>query len=142
MGDRRGALVLLRSLGSRDSPRVTFWAGPDTATETVERFLGHTAAPRVHAIESAWLERMRACDLFVYRLDAAPFERRPEADGHWVSRTAVEPLSVEPVGDLLARHAEAGIELRVTPSLWPLHDAVAASDLRFSIVRMANAPPR
>jgi hypothetical protein len=80
---------------------------------------------------------LRACELFVYRLDAAPFEPRDDADGHWVSRRAVEPLGVERVGDLLARHAEAGIELRVTPSLWPLHDA-----LRFSIVRMANAAPR
>ena len=126
----------------RECPRVTYWAGPETAAETVERFLAHGAARRVHAIESAWLERLRACELFVYRLDAAPFERRDDADGHWVSRVPVASLSVEPVGDLLARHAEAGIELRVTPSLWPLSDAVAASDLRFSIVRMANAAPR
>jgi hypothetical protein len=49
---------------------------------------------------------------------------------------------VEPVGDLLARHAAAGIELRITPSLWPLCDAVVGSGLRFSMVRMANAEPR
>jgi hypothetical protein len=126
----------------RDCPRVTFWPGPDTAAATVERFFAHTEARRVHAIESGWLERVRACELYVYRLDAGAFERRDDADGHWISREVVEPLGVEPVGDLLARHADAGIELRVTPSLWPLHDAVPASDLRFSIVRMRNAAPR
>ena len=126
----------------RDCPRVTFWTGAETAAATVERFLAHTAARRVHVIESRWLERLRVCELFAYRFDASPFERREDADGHWVTYEAVEPLAVEPVGDLLTRHAAAAIELRVTPSLWPLADAVAASDLRFSMVRMANAAPR
>ena len=126
----------------RECPRVTFWAGPETAPATIERFLRHTAARRVHAVESGWLDRLRRCRLYAYSLDAAPFERSDDADGYWVARTAVEPVAVEPVGDLLERHAEAGIELRVTPSLWPLADAVAASDLRFSMARMANAAPR
>jgi hypothetical protein len=126
----------------RDCPRVTFWPGPETARETVERFFAHTDARRIHAIEAAWLERVQACELYAYRLDPVSFAPRDDADGHWVSREVVEPLGVEPVGDLLARHVRARIELRVTPSLWPLHDAVAASDLRFSMVRMRNAAPR
>jgi Family of unknown function (DUF6886) len=32
--------------------------------------------------------------------------------------------------------------LRVMPSLWQLHDAVVASTLQFSIIRMRNAQPR
>jgi hypothetical protein len=126
----------------RDCPRVTFWAGPETAAATVARFLGHTTARRTHGVEAAWLERMRACELYAYALAADAFVRRDDADGHWVAREVVEPLRVDGVGDLLARHAAAGIELRFTPSLWPLHDAVAASDLRFSMVRMRNAAPR
>ncbi len=51
------------------------------------------------------------------------------------------------MGDLLDAHAAAGIELRVVPSLWPLHDAVAygpgaSTTWDFSIVRMRNARPR
>ncbi|MDQ6905547.1 MAG: hypothetical protein M3176_01840, partial [Chloroflexota bacterium] len=34
-----------------------------------------------------------------------------------VSRELVVPLSVEPVGDLLAALTDAGVELRITPSL-------------------------
>jgi Family of unknown function (DUF6886) len=126
----------------RDCPRVTVWPGSDTAPETIERFFADTEARRVHAIEAVWLRRLRACELYAYRLDAGAFEPRDDADGHWVTTEVVSPLGVEPVGDLLARHADVGIELRVTPSLWPLHDAVAGSDLRFSIVRMRNATPR
>jgi hypothetical protein len=126
----------------RECPRVTFWAGPETPAVAIDRYLSGDAGGRVHAFESAWLERLRAARLFVYRFPAADFEALAEADGHWIARREVAPLDVEPVGDLLARHAEAGIELRMVPSLWPLHDAVPGTGLRFSIVRMRNAQPR
>src|SRR5947209_4663378 len=120
----------------RDCPRVTFWAGPETPEEAVRRFLSLGTARRIHTIESRWLERMRKACVFVYRFCAVGFERLEDADGHWVSRRAVRPLSVEPVGDLLERHIEAGIELRITPSLWPLHEAIQGSGLCFSSVRL------
>ena len=44
-------------------------------------------------------------------------------------------LLQEFVGEMAARD----VELRVTPSLWPLHDAVIASTLQFSCIRMRNA---
>jgi hypothetical protein len=119
----------------RDCPRVTFWSADGSPADG----LGPTTAARVHAIEAGWLARVRACRLHTYRFDAAPFEPWPDADGHWVAQQAIEPRSVEPVGDLLARHVEAGIELRIVPSLQPLVDPVVASGYRFSLVRMANA---
>jgi hypothetical protein len=126
----------------RDCPRVAFWAGCETPAEVVERHFFGTAAQRVHAIECAWLERVRNARLYAYRFSPELFERWEAADGHRVARQEVVPLSVEPVGDLLQRHADAEIELRITPSLWPLHDMVLASGLRFSMVRMRNASPR
>jgi hypothetical protein len=35
-----------------------------------------------------------------------------------------------------------GVEVRILPSLWSLHDAVAKSTLQFSMIRMRNARPR
>ena len=46
------------------------------------------------------------------------------------------------MGDLLQRHVEAGIELRIVTNLWPLIDAIVASGLEFSIIRQANAQGR
>lgn len=43
------------------------------------------------------------------------------------------------MGDLFALHEEAGIELRVLPELWRFWDAVAASTLGFSGIRLRNA---
>ena len=54
----------------------------------------------------------------------------------------VEPLRVRPLGDLLAAHVGAGIELRAVPSLWPLHDLAVSDRWDFSVVRMAHARAR
>jgi hypothetical protein len=96
----------------------------------------------MHAIEAAWLKRFRDCRLYVYEFDPAPFELKVPDAGYWTSRRGVVPLRVAPVGDLLARHTEAGIELRLLRNLWPLIDAIVTSGLDYSIVRAANAQPR
>jgi hypothetical protein len=119
----------------RDCPRITFWSADGSPPD----MLGPTTARRVHAIDATWLERMHQAVLYVYRFDPAPFDPWDAADGHLVSHEAVEPLSVEPVGDLVARHAQAGIELRLVPDLRPLRDAVIDSGYRFSMIRMRNA---
>ena len=125
----------------RDCPRVTAWAR--TATEAADlRRAFTTTATRVHAIECGWLSRVRTTTLYRYSFDATPFAPWPEASGQWISTTTVEPVDVTPVGDLLEAHAEAEIELRTVPHLWPLHDFVQRGPWDFSIVRMANARPR
>jgi hypothetical protein len=96
----------------------------------------------VHAIEGGWLGRLREARVLAYRLPEATFEPHPEVGGYWVSRQAVEPEELVELGDLLALHADAGIELRILPNLWPLWDAVAASTLEFSGIRLHNALPR
>jgi hypothetical protein len=124
----------------RDCPRGTFWAGPETTSEDAERFL-LGASERVHAVESGWLEAIREASVVAYRLLEETFDPHPTVGGFWLSREAVEPLEVVELGDLLARHAEAGIELRLVPSLAPLWHRVIASTLEFSGIRLRNADP-
>jgi hypothetical protein len=122
----------------RDCPRGAVWVNTDAEAVTLARmFL--TSSRRVHATELGWLDRMRSVRLYVYELDPTPFERWPEADGQWIARIPVEPRAVRPVGDLLALHAEAGIELRFVESLEPFWSAVVASGLPFSGIRLRNA---
>lgn len=125
----------------RDCPRVAFQAAPHSTPADVERFLAHTSARWVMAIEGRWLQQMRETRLYAYHLPAATFTCIDEGAGYFVSEQAVSPLAVELVGDLLERCVAAGVELRITPSLWPLYRAVAASSLQFSILRMRNAWP-
>ena len=124
----------------RDCPRVTAW--PRDPNEAIAfRAAFATEAHRVHAIELGWLERTRSAVLYRYAFDATAFAPWPDASGQWICEHAVEPLSVAPVGDLLAEHATAGIELRLVPSLWPVRDLAVSGRWDFSVVRMASAVP-
>jgi hypothetical protein len=126
----------------RDCPRGTFWARPETSDADVEQFLDGDRARRVHAIESVWLDGVRDARVFAYRMPDATFRRHETVGGYWVSPAAVEALERIELGDLLARHADAGIELRVVPTILPLWDRVVASTLEFSGMRLRNAGPR
>ena len=121
----------------RDCPRGTFWAASETTAEDAERLLA--GAARVHAVEGAWLDRIRAARVVAYRLPEETFAPDPEVGGYWLSREPVMPLELVELGDLLSRHAAAGIELRIVENLWPLWDRVVASTLEFSGMRLRNA---
>jgi hypothetical protein len=43
--------------------------------------------------------------------------------------------------ETFGRHAAARIPLRMVPNIWPLWDAVVASTLEFSGIRLRNARP-
>jgi hypothetical protein len=118
----------------RDCPRACFWASE--VTSPADAALLHGAA-QVHAVEGSWLDRVRDARVVAYRLPEQGFEH--DGDGFWISREVVEPLELVEVGDLLARHTEALIELRFVPSIWPLWNEVAASTLEFSGIRLHNA---
>ena len=70
------------------------------------------------------------------------FERLDACAGYFVSRKTVVPSGVEVIHDPLSELLRRGVELRVLPSLWSLRDAVVASSLQFSLIRMRNAGPR
>jgi hypothetical protein len=122
----------------RDCPRVTVWPRDEHERRRYEVTFG-TSAPRLHAIETRWLERMRTVELHRYELPASTFRRWKEASGQWISRAEVVPIGVHPVGDLLEAHERAGIELRVLDSLHDLRDQVISDQWDFSIVRFRNA---
>jgi hypothetical protein len=128
----------------RSCPRGMAWKLPTSTAEDRERIIGAGGGDRVHAIEYAWLDRLRTVRLYAYRLPAAGFVPigHPVPHAH-VTTEPVSPLGpAEPVGDLLRLHEEAGIQLRVLANLWPFWDAVIQSSLGFSGIRLLNALPR
>ncbi|WNV91291.1 DUF6886 family protein [Umezawaea sp. Da 62-37] len=126
----------------RDCPRAMAWTTPTTTTDDATRLLG-PGEVRLHAVEHHWLEVLRTARLYAYRLPASAFTLFGDDAHAHVATEPVEPLGpVEPVGDLLALHEEAGIQLRLLTTLWPLWDAITTSTLGFSGIRLGNARPR
>jgi hypothetical protein len=124
----------------RECPRVTFYAGAQTTTADKERFLGESVA--VVAIEQGWLTRVQRSRLYCYHLPPQTFECIDKCAGYFVSRESVLPARVEVLEDPVCELRRREAELRVVRNLWPLRDAVVASSLQFSIIRMRNAQPR
>jgi hypothetical protein len=131
---------LYNYLVPRECPRVTYYAGADATAADVERFLG--SSPAVVAIESGWLERVRSTRLYCYHMPQEASECLDAGAGYFVSRTPVVPSRIEVFDDPLAELLGHGVQLRMTPNLWPLRDAIVASSLQFSLIRMRNAVPR
>ena len=123
----------------RDCPRVTFYAGAETTPRDREKYLGSSDA--VVAVESGWYDRILAGRLYCYHLPSDTFERIDECAGYWVSRVSVTPGHVELIDEVIPAILARGVELRLLPNLWHLHDAVASSSLQFSMIRMRNALP-
>jgi hypothetical protein len=134
------AARLCNYLVPRDCARVTYYAGRDTDAADVERFLGSSTA--VVAVEDDCLQHLQSCRLYCYHLPPQTFVCLDECAGYFVSRVPVTPVGVEVFDDPIAELRKRGIELRIVQSLWPLRDAVVASTLQFSLIRMRNARPR
>src|SRR5438093_7956538 len=96
---------------------------------------------RVHAIEWDWWDRFRAARICLYLMPAGSFELHSADAGYYVSRETVTPLARVEIDDLVRRHAESRVELRIVDELWPLWDRVVASTLEFSGIRLRNARP-
>jgi hypothetical protein len=125
----------------RECPRGTYWGGENTSEDDVERFLLGDRSLRVHLVQTDWLQAVRSTRVVAYRLPPETFEPYGRAAGHWVSHESVEPLELVEVGDLLDKHAEAGIELRIVPRLWPIWEQVIGSTVEFSGIRLRNLTP-
>jgi hypothetical protein len=122
----------------RDCPRILLWRKPATTEADLRRWWRGGAHRRMLAhIEDAWLERLKTTPVYRYAFDPEPFEDIGDV-GMWVSRVAVEPVAVEPVGDLPSALHAADVELRVMPDLLPLK-GVWDSTLHASGIRLRNA---
>ena len=109
----------------RECPRATWWPKDRSARPIV-------------AIQWDWWDTFVSTDLYAYRFDAAPFRDSAEGGG-WITEDTITPLDVSPVGDLLAKHKEAGNEFRLVADLSQLwRQVIELPDIDFSGIRLRN----
>jgi hypothetical protein len=114
----------------RNCPRILCYRTPELSREEEALFFGASAADIVMTVESRWLEAI--CTMTIYRYGFAEegFELFDATAGYYVSERTAAPLEVVPLDRLLDRIAACGVELRITPNLHPLRNALLASQFR------------
>lgn len=128
----------------RQCPRAMTWVGATATAADRDRLIGPGGGTRVHAIEYDWVDSFLSVELYAYRLPADAFRPIGEPEPHaFVATHPVEPLGPpHQVTNLLQLHQAAGIQFRILDNLWEFWDAVIASTLSFSGIRLRNAKPR
>ena len=121
----------------RDCPRILLWLTPDTTPEDRAEWWGTRNAEMIACVEWRWLDAIRSAELHRYEFAANSFQP-VDGDWTWVTKDSVEPISVEPCGDLLEALAAQAVELRIMPSLAPLA-GVWSTSLHASGIRLKNA---
>ncbi len=124
----------------RDCPRVTYYAGSQTSSSDIEKFFNFNSKNKfVVAIEKAWLEKIRYCTLFLYKMPVDEFELLDEVAGYYVSFNSVESVEMIKISDLINEIKNRGVQLLVLPEIKSLALNVSKSTLNFSNIRIRNA---
>lgn len=122
----------------RTVPRISVWAYDEVQQRQLTDRFG-TESHRIVAVEQHWLGEIRAARIHRYTFDASQFVPWEQADGQYVASDVVYPEEVDVIDDVIAAHCDAGVELRLTPRLGALMDAILVSGLPFSFVRIRDA---
>lgn len=126
----------------RDCPRIVNTRTADMSDEETDKFFGLTQSDIVMTVETDWYERIKRTTIYRYRMPADSFQLFDQCAGYYISAQTVKPEEVEPIDHLLDRLLSLNIEVRFTPSLHPLRNAILSSSLTdFGIHRFANAKP-
>ena len=126
----------------RDCPRITWYAVQTSTEEDIARYMDGDRAKHVVRVEEDWIDRIADATLFLYELPSETFTSFDPGAGYWTSTKTVAPISVAEISNLPAAITQRRVDFAALPSLWDLHDAVAASSLQFSMIRMRFAQDR
>ena len=136
-------ILLHNYLLPRDCPRVTYYATEKTVDSDRRKFIENSTAKYVMIVESGWYRRIAETTLYCYEFPVESFQLLDDCAGYYISNNPVIPLAFTAVPDIIAALTGRGnIELRFTPSLTSIADAVIKSTLNYSLIRMRNAKSR
>jgi hypothetical protein len=124
----------------RECPRIVYSRSDHITEEDDHKFFGLTSANIVITVETHWYGNIKNATLYKYHLPSDSFQLFDVFAGYYISTDPIVPLLKEAIRQPLERLISMGIEVRFTPNLYPLRDALVSSSLNdFGIHRFANA---
>ncbi len=120
-----------------DCPRIFVWPVETTTPEYLTAYQKMTSSRMVAHIELGWLERLSR--IIVYRYEFSPEAFEPLGNsGMWMSSRPTMPVNVERIDNIEKALTDAGVELRVLPSLKTL-EPLWETSLHVSGIGLAHA---
>jgi hypothetical protein len=108
--------------------------------EDERTFFGVSSSDTVMVVENDWYSQISQTTMYRYTFAREGFEMFDETAGYFISEQTVRPLDMQPISQLLDQLMALNIEVRFTPSLIKLREAILASTLTdFGIHRFERA---
>ncbi|MBP1990581.1 DUF6886 family protein [Paenibacillus eucommiae] len=124
----------------RNCPRIVYKKSDEINEQDYQKFFGLTISDIVITVETNWYEAIKEATLYRYTLPSTTFEVFDETAGYYISYQTVEPLQMDPITDHLERLMDMNIDVRFTPNLHPLREAILNSTVNdFGIHRFNQA---
>lgn len=124
----------------RDCPRIICKKTDTLSDENKDKFFKHSNADIIVTVESSWYPRIMNQIIYRYHFDDTNFELFDPTAGYYISHQVTKPLQIDRIDGLMERLFKKGIELRFTPNLHPMREAILTSDFKeFGIHRFNNA---
>lgn len=124
----------------RNCPRIVYTYDNNITEEDRKCFFGQSEAKIVITVEKGWYGRIKSTTLYRYSLPVETFRLFDDYAGYYISEASVTPIEKLEIRDPLARLMELPIDVRFTPNLHPLREAILSSSVRdFGIHRFEFA---
>ncbi|MDB5084056.1 MAG: hypothetical protein JWN30_942 [Bacilli bacterium] len=115
-------------------PRIVYTRTNEITDEDQNKFFGLTQSHIVVTVEIDWYERIKSTTIYRYRLPSDTFRLFDEYAGYYISTQTVKPVEIEPFNNLLDQLIKLDIEVRFTPNLYQLRNAILTYYFKASVV--------
>jgi hypothetical protein len=124
----------------RECPRIIYCKDQGTTEEDNIKFFENTVSDKIITFENNWMEKINSTILYKYTFEDESFELNDAVAGYYVSKKTIKPIKIERMNNLLDELIKKDIEIRITPNLHPLREAIINSSIKkYSIIRFRNA---
>jgi hypothetical protein len=124
----------------RDCPRIIYRYSLDITEEDKIKYFSNTNSETIITLENCWYNILNKTILYKYIFGKEKFRLFDDIAGYYISEEKIEPKSIIRIDKIMEKLIEENVEVRFTPTLFPLRDSLIKSSIKdYSIIRFKNA---